>query len=202
MRPLFKTTSLSSAQALQLITVAHGAGNGRALGYETHIRQVAVCRGARQHRTFTVLAMAVTAGIAVDVAAVAAVGKLGITHHVHAVRTLQAVSGTIGAQRVDIGVTGVALDDRAGMTLQLVRRDVVVGVRVGVRPLSVGRTMTTFTHHTTVAGAHPVQLRIARTRVGEAVEAGRHRRFGKALVGRHDRRGLGIAGYGRPGADG
>ena len=49
-------------------------------------------------------------------------------------------------------------------------------------------------HHAAMPGADPVELRVARTRIVVAVEAGGHRRLREPLVGRHDGRGLGIVG--------
>ncbi len=63
-----------------------------------------------------------------------------------------------------------------------------------------GRAVAAFAHHAAVAGADPVELRIARTRggiartgVGKGTEGGGYRRLGEALVGRHDGRRLAIA---------
>ena len=78
------------------------------------------------------------------------------------------------------------------MPLQLHGGDVVIGIRVGIRPFRMCRTVTAFAHHPAMTGADPVELRIAGTGIAETVEHRRHRGFGESLVYRHDRRRLGI----------
>ena len=64
---------------------------------------------------------------------VAAPGECGITPNgVHAVRTVQGIQAIHGR-----AVAGAALDDSSRMTLELRGSDVVIGVRVGIRPFSV-----------------------------------------------------------------
>lgn len=101
----------------------------------------------------------------------------------HAVRTVVTERQRLIGRLVIHGTFG----DVTGVTLQLRRRDVVVGIRVGGRPLRVGTAVAGLTEQTAVAGADPVEFRIAIRR-----RALRHHVLGEGIVNRDDRRGLGI----------
>ena len=92
-------------------------------------------------------------------------------------------------------MTGATFGNRTRVALQLVSRSIVIRRRIGIWPFCMSRTMTAFTHYTTVTRAHPVQLRIARTRIRRTVEVGWYDVFRKAVVHRHDRRRFGNAVY-------
>ena len=86
-------------------------------------------------------------------------------------------------------VTGAALGNSAAVSLQLNRRDIVIGVGIFVGPDTMGCTMTGLAKYTTVAFTHPIQHGISScgTRSNHV--------FGKAFVGGYDRRGFGITGF-------
>ena len=59
-------------------------------------------------------------------------------------------------------MTGGALCDGSSMSLKLVRRYVVIGIRIAVWPDSVCGAVAGFTEYTFVASTDPVEFRVAR----------------------------------------
>lgn len=129
--------------------------------------QVAVCLGNRQDRSGiggtrpAAVAHRAGTGVALGQMLVAATCKAGaVTHRVHAVRAIQRVLAVHC-----VTMTGTALDDGAGMPLQLLRGDIVVGHRIGIRPLGMRCTVASFAEHATMPSTHAVQPGITRARV-------------------------------------
>ena len=97
-----------------------------------------VSLGHGQNRAYIVRAragaMAVRAGTGIIFGEVfvAAPGECGVTTNgVHAVRAVQGIQAIHGR-----AVAGTALDDCSRMALELHGSDVVIGIRIGIRPFS------------------------------------------------------------------
>jgi len=72
------------------------------------------------------------------------------------VDVMKAVRTVCGESR-SIRMAGLALDDRAGVALELNGRNVVICVRVAYRPLGMGAPVAGFTRHPAVAKAVSIQ---------------------------------------------
>jgi len=135
--------------------------------------------GFGQHRTFAVSAVTRPARVAVlaGQVLVPAAGEAGRAHRMQAVGTAQAIG-----QRT--GMTCRALDDLAGVALQLNGRQVVVGDRVAAfglhRPFGVGAAVAGLAEQTGMAFAEAIENPVA---VGIV--------FREPFVGRHDGCGIG-----------
>ena len=156
--------------------------------------QHAICLGKGQHGAHITgpraATMAGSAGSRIILGKVlmASPGESGVpTHRVHAMRAVQRI---LAVHRRT--VAGAAFYNGTGVALELVGRYVVVRIRVGVWPLCMSCTVATLAHHSTVTGAHPVELWIASTGIAEAVESCRYTGFCETLVCGYDRRRLGI----------